>query len=198
VVGRSNDQSASLRLRILTTSISTATVGQRYDYQLLASGGGQPYQWSIAGGQFPADLVMDSTSGRITGIPSLAGEYIFSVEVRDFGSAQQQVATETLRFNVGVAPLAIITPALPGAVLNSPYDLQMSAMGGVPPYTWSIADGALPVGLNLDPLTGRITGTPIVQGTFNVSIQVTDSNSPPAYALVLVGAPNAAQRSPSR
>ena len=36
----------------------------------------------------------------------------------------------------------------------------MEATGGVPPYTWAIADGALPDGWNLIPPTGVISGIP--------------------------------------
>lgn len=117
-------------------------------------------------------------------------------EVRDFGSTDQQVASETLTLDVGVGQLAITTPALPGAVLNAPYNLQMQATGGIPPYFWSVTSGALPPGLSLDPLTGRIAGTPVAQGSFNLSIQVADSNSPPSYAMVLVGTAPGGDRSP--
>jgi putative Ig domain-containing protein len=49
-----------------------------------------------------------------------------------------------------------------------------TATGGVPPYTWSIAGGALPTGLGMDS-SGAVTGTPGALGTFLFTVQVNDS-----------------------
>ncbi len=56
--------------------------------------------------------------------------------------------------------------------MNAPFSSQVSAAGGVTPYTYS-AVGTLPNGLTLNPSTGAITGTPSATGSF--SIQVKDS-----------------------
>lgn len=175
-------------LRILTTSVSGAVVGQAYQFQLAASGGGQPYTWTLASGQFPPGLSMDATSGKITGTPGLPGNYSFTAEVKDSGIGESQVASENLSLAVGVAPLEIVTPALPGGVQGAVYSLQMQATGGIPPYLWSVSSGALPPGLELDPLTGKITGMPTEMGTFSVTLQVTDSGTPQSFATIVLGA----------
>ena len=49
----------------------------------------------------------------------------------------------------------------------------MEATGGTGTLTWSISAGTLPVGLNLDPTTGVISGTPLLPGgesTFTVRV----------------------------
>jgi len=56
--------------------------------------------------------------------------------------------------------------------------LTFTAIGGVPPYTWSAS--GLPAGLDVDPSSGQITGTPTTAGSYTFTITVTDAASPPA------------------
>jgi hypothetical protein len=60
--------------------------------------------------------------------------------------------------------------------VNVEYHTEISAGGGTPPYTWSIASGALPVGLSLN-LAGGISGAPVSRGTSSFSVRVTDAIS---------------------
>src|SRR5205823_2036960 len=52
----------------------------------------------------------------------------------------------------------------------------LTANGGTPPYTWSIAPGSnLPAGLNFDPDAIAISGSPTTAGAFSFAIQVADA-----------------------
>jgi large repetitive protein len=53
----------------------------------------------------------------------------------------------------------------------------VSAIGGMPPYTWSLVagQGLLPPGYQLNPSTGVISGHTPLSGTFSFTVQVTDS-----------------------
>jgi hypothetical protein len=77
---------------------------------------------------------------------------------------------------VGVPPqaLCVTTASLPSGTDTVPYSATLAAVGGSPPYTWSLASGSLPPGLALSP-TGMITGTPTTAGTFTFTVKVTDS-----------------------
>jgi hypothetical protein len=90
-----------------------------------------------------------------------------------------------------VAPLAVTTTALPTVTTGVPYTAPLAATGGVPPYTWLV--GGLPPGLTLDPATGVISGTATELGNYSITVQVTDSNSPPTTATtdlsIVVAAP---------
>ena len=88
--------------------------------------------------------------------------------------------------------LQIITPALPAPVAGEKYDIQLRAIGGRPPYRWSIQEAALPTGLSLDANTGRITGTPQSNDEFSVLVQVADSAEPPLTHTKLLVAANGA------
>lgn len=74
-----------------------------------------------------------------------------------------------------MAALTITTTSLPGATQNVAYSATLTATGGTPPYTWSVASGSLPAGLSLAPSTGVISGTPTTAETDNFTIQVKDA-----------------------
>ena len=78
-------------------------------------------------------------------------------------------------------PFAITTPSLATGTVGVPYTQALdAAWGGTGKLSWSAT--GLPDGLDIDPLTGGITGTPStptpVASTDNVSITVRDSSTP--------------------
>lgn len=91
-VGLSDEQDLSLvvnrrpALSITTTSLPDGTVGILYSAQLQASGGTEPYTWSITAGSLPswASLSWGGESGAlIGGIPDASGTSNFTIEVTD-------------------------------------------------------------------------------------------------------------------
>ncbi len=63
------------------------TVGTPYSVQFFADGGVQPYTWSLVNGQFPTGLRLDR-SGLLSGTPTAAGTFSFTVRVTDKAGAQ--------------------------------------------------------------------------------------------------------------
>jgi hypothetical protein len=161
-------------LAILTTTLPGAVAGQGYNAPLTASDGVTPYTWSIASGSLPPGLSL-SPAGVISGTPTGTGVSDFTVQVTDSESPPVSVTAE-LSISV-VAPLTITTQSLPDATQGFGYQANLFATGGVTPYTWSLASGTLPAGLSVQP-TGQIAGTPQSSGTFNITVQVTDSGDP--------------------
>lgn len=74
------------------------------------------------------------------------------------------------------SPLAVASITTNNA--GFPYNVQLGATGGTPPYFWSVPTNspALPPGLNLS-AAGNISGEPTTTGTYDFIIQVTDSGS---------------------
>ena len=89
--------------------------------------------------------------------------------------------------------LAIATASLPAGVMGQPYSAVVGATGGVPPYAFAIAGGALPPGLDLDAGTGEITGTPVSNGEYPFTVEVTDDLGQTARAELGIAILQAAQ-----
>ena len=71
----------------------------------------------------------------------------------------------------------ILTTSLPPGQVGSYYDFFLQAASCYPDFTWSLLSGSVPPGLNGDPSSGEIYGTPTTSGTFNFTVQVTDGNN---------------------
>jgi hypothetical protein len=108
------------------------------------------------------------SSGVVSGITT--GTATISASIA--GLTSSVVAT------IKVVPLGVTTASLPSAIQNAGYaPPTLTAAGGRSPYSW-VALSGLPAGLAINSATGAITGTPTASGTFNVSVQVTDSATP--------------------
>jgi hypothetical protein len=78
----------------------------------------------------------------------------------------------------GPKPLRIETDALSFGEVGADYLQTVAAVGGTPPYEWSLVpdSGTLPEGLILGLVSGNISGTPATAGLFTFTVRVTDSD----------------------
>ncbi|MGA2132917.1 MAG: putative Ig domain-containing protein [Bryobacteraceae bacterium] len=160
-------------LTITTTSLPGGTSGVAYAQTLGAAGGTPPYTWSISSGTLPPGLSLNATLGSITGTPSTAGTYPFTVKVTDSAS---NTATQAFSITIS-ASLTITTTTLPGGSVGVAYSQTLGAAGGTPPYTWSVSSGSLPPGISLNPSSGVVGGVPGTAGSYSFTVKVTDSAS---------------------
>ena len=166
---------------IVTTSpLPPGRVNVAYSQTLTASGGTAPYaNWAIIGGAQPTGLNL-STVGVLSGTPTTAGTYNFTVRVTDSASA---TASASFQLTISPSPLTITTLSpLPAGQANTAYSQALAASGGTPPYTsWVFTGGTQPPGLSLGS-GGVLNGTPTTAGTYNFTVQVTDSANATASA----------------
>lgn len=139
----------------------------------------KPVRFRVVEGQIPPGTTLVTqgvSSGGITGEPTEAGLFTFTIEVRDATGAR-----DTQEFSIQInppRPLAITNASdqlSPGTVGEFYCCGNLFADGGVSPYTWTLVAGELPPGLELSASPGRITGTPTTAGTFTFTVRVTDT-----------------------
>jgi hypothetical protein len=168
-------------LTILTSTLSNGQTGTSYAATLTAQGGQAPYTWSLTTGTLPAGLSLNSSSGAISGTPTIAVTSTpLTFTVTDSGSPAS-TKTVGLTLTISRPSLAITTTSLPNGHVNTTYSATLSATGATTPYAWFLTSGTLPAGLTLNAATGAITGTPTVAVTSTpLTFKVTDSSTPAA------------------
>lgn len=82
----------------------------------------------------------------------------------------------------------ITTTSMPAGTAGTPYGpVQLNAVQGTTPYTWSLYSGTLPAGLTLSS-TGEISGTPQgFGGQFKITVRVTDASGATDEQLLNIG-----------
>jgi uncharacterized repeat protein (TIGR01451 family) len=165
-----------------TCPVAQGSVNLPYTLTLAASGGVTPYTWALITGSLPAGLVLNPTTGVISGTPTANGTFPFTVQVTDAAGSLYSAQHATFSCSLVIIPALTITSLCPlaQATINQPYTLPLIASGGIGPYTWNLVPaGSLPAGLSLNPTTGFISGNPTTLGNYPFSVQATDSAPPP-------------------
>lgn len=158
-------------ISLAPSTLSAATVGIAYSQSATASGGTAPYTYAVSAGALPAGLSLSASTGMLSGTPTAAGTFGFTVRGTD---ASGYSGTRSYSLTVAGPSVALSPVALASATVGAAYGQAVTASGGTAPYTYAVTSGALPAGLSLSS-TGSLSGTPTAGGTFSVTIGATDS-----------------------
>jgi hypothetical protein len=152
-----------------------------------------PVSWRITAGALPAGLSLQVptptgvlrdpqpqqlTGAFIVGTPTAAGTGSVTFRATD-SNGLTATRTYTIRVTSAV-PLSITPEPWAAQVVGSFDNLWIDGAGGLKPYHWRVAGGALPPGMTLiqDAVTGpsvRVSGTPTAAGTYDWVLQLTDA-----------------------
>jgi len=113
----------------------------------------------------PADTIRDLAPGTY--------EVRYAEVAASFAASPDTLLTIVAYIAV---PPVITTPSgsLAGGEVGTAYSVTLAATGTPDPTSWTIAHGALPDGLRLNPATGVISGTPAMAGTASFIVKVSN------------------------
>ena len=181
-------------LEIENDSLTAATIGQAYSDTLTANRvvalnpldeSPDVATWSVQSGALPPGITL-SAQGVLAGTPTAEGSYGFVVKA--FNGSR----SDTKEYSLNVRkPVVVRSPFASGprptAEVGVRFTKTVLATGGSGSFKWSLASGALPAGVTLDPDKGVVSGTPKAAGDFTFGLAATDAEGRVSTASATVG-----------
>ena len=163
------------KLTLGPETTAPGTVGSPYNLQMTATVA-EAKTWSISAGSLPTGLTIDAATGLISGTPTTAGQFDFTVSAKMNGDVRSDTKALgiVVRERVAIAASEPFTTARRAVgEVTAPFEAMLVASGGTGTYTWSLSSGTLPDGVAL--ADGALAGTPISSGSYPFIATVTDS-----------------------
>lgn len=129
-----------------------------------------PASFSASG--LPAGLLVNTSTGQITGTPTQAGT--FNVTIGATNSVG--TGTATLVITISQVTLIVSPGTLPGTSVFATYLQTITASGGTAPYTFAVTSGTPVPGLLLSS-GGVLSGSATTAGIFMFTVTATDSST---------------------
>lgn len=151
---------------ITTGALPIVRKGVPYTAEI--EGNGEESTHVISGGQLPDGLVLDSTTGVISGITAVTGDFDFEItKTNESGTAVKSFSLKSLL----AVPLITNESGLPHAYNDVYYEAENTAVGEE--IVWSAEN--LPDGLAINPTTGVISGKTTSIGSRYIYVIATNS-----------------------
>jgi hypothetical protein len=165
-------------LAITPLTPNPGTVAVAYSQTFTATGGAGPstYAWSLTTSTQPPGLTL-SAAGVLSGTPTAAGTFNFSVQVSSqIPGLGTVTASQAFSVVIAAPPPLTITGSLGSGAVGVVYSATLGAAGGYGAgiCTFSVASGTPPSGITLS-AGGTLSGTPTAAGTFTFTVQAVNT-----------------------
>ncbi len=152
---------------------ASAVIGTSYSHSYSATGSA-PITWSVTSGALPAGISLNASSGLLSGLPTLAGSFSFTVQAANGTLPNATQAALITIAGIVLTPVISSAPPPANGSVGVAYTHTYTA-AGTAPFTWALASGTLPTGLTLNATTGVLSGTPSVAGSFSFGVQAANA-----------------------
>ncbi len=191
------DQPFTINVGAGTTMVTSAfppTGNLTTPYTHTFTGNGSPLanNFTVTAGALPPGLTLNAATGVLSGTPTALGPYNFTVQAGNgFGTATQAITLQIDPANI--APTAFTSTAPPATgTVGTNYSHTFVANGTPTPF-YTLASGTLPPGLALNPITGVLTGTPTLNGTYGPitvrALNIAGNTVSPPFTITVNNAP---------
>lgn len=177
-IGATANLSDRITVKAPVTLTGTPAAGTRnvaYGFTPGGVNGWGPHTFTIISGSIPAGCTLNSSTGAITGTPSTAATYNFTMRKKDANNAATTGSHDDTAFSIVIAVPPTISGTAGRGMVGKAYSADFNGSGGHTPYSFSIPSGSLPAGTSLTPSTGVVAGTPNTAGTYNFTARLTDA-----------------------
>ena len=162
---------------ISNTLTAAGQEGTAFSYQITASN--SPASFGASG--LPAGLNVNTSTGLISGTPSVTGTFTATISATNAGGTGSATLTITV-----VPPTPVITGTLSASgEVGVAFSYQITAANSPTSYGAS----GLPTGLSVNTSNGLISGTPSVSGIFNATISATNAGGTGSATLAITVQP---------
>jgi uncharacterized repeat protein (TIGR01451 family) len=173
------------------------SIGARAIFALNESNGKQVWSSPSTGGGPNSPVVADGIvfvagyGGQLLAFAASNGAQLWSASLGAAAGGSAAVANgmvfqatygnvlEAFAISAGTAPTFTADTPPTAASTNGPYSYTFAA-SGTPAPTYALASGGFPPGLNIDPNTGVLSGTPTTTGTYSFTVSASNGVGTPA------------------
>ncbi|HNG31453.1 MAG TPA: putative Ig domain-containing protein [Blastocatellia bacterium] len=143
-------------------TLPNGVVGTGYSQIVTAAGGAT---FSVTSGALPPGLMLNGSSGSLSGTPSMSGSFNFRITASLSGCTDFRDYTLNI-----VCPVITLNKGLLIGKAGENYN-QSITVTPAGTYTFSLSAGNLPSGLTLNPNTGQLSGIVTTAGAFIFTVK---------------------------
>jgi hypothetical protein len=148
-------------------SLSSCSIGA-------TGGSGAFVNWTISSGSLPPNVTLGVSTGSIQGSSTVLGDFAYTVQVFDTAGGFGISGSCQLRI---VSPPTLQCPPSSLAALSTPYSSAFQVFGGSSASSGRVFQvSSLPSGLEIESISGSVSGTPLALGNVSFNANVTDAS----------------------
>lgn len=149
-------------------------VGTAYSDAVAATNMSYSGTYSVSSGSLPGGISLNSSTGAVTGTPTVAGAYSFTI------TASNSYGSINSSFSGTVAAAPAYPPtwtdnSLAAFVVGQTYSDSVAATDMSYSGVFSVSSGSLPAGISLNTGTGAVTGTPTSNVNYAFTLTATNT-----------------------